>query len=276
MNFEASKSNGFIVGLSMGVLIFGFIIWGIGFSLTNNDRALKLLLYIPTYLFLILYTYLLLGATNLRYILLDNRMVINWGTRKIQIKWDEITEIIKVEGKSNMFSILGISWPGYMIGLYSAKGLGLARMYATNPHQGFIYLKTEKGLFGITPENADLAELIAEKTNKPVETVNMDLIDKDVKGTSLQDDFFYRLLLKFNIIMLLAFGIYMGVFFPGSGAPRFIVLLLVLGVALFFFNISNAGKLFQFSDTGGYILLLIGLAVTGTFFILALSEISLK
>lgn len=276
MNFEASKSKGFIVGLSMGVLIFGFIIWGIGFSLTNNDRALKLLLYIPTYLFLILYTYLLLGATNLRYILLDNRMVINWGTRKIQIKWDEITEIIKVEGKSNMFSILGISWPGYMIGLYSAKGLGLARMYATNPHQGFIYLKTEKGLFGITPENADLAELIAEKTNKPVETVKMDLIDKDVKGTSLQDDFFYRLLLKLNIIMLLAFGIYMGVFFPGSGAPRFIVLLLVLGVALFFFNISNAGKLFQFSDTGGYILLLIGLAVTGTFFILALSEISLK
>jgi hypothetical protein len=203
-------------------------------------------------------------------------MVINWGTRKIQIKWNEITEIIKVEGKSNMFSILGISWPGYMIGLYSAKGLGLARMYATNPHQGFIYLKTEKGLFGITPENAELAELIAEKTNKPVETVNMDLIDKDVKGTSLQDDFFYRLLLKFNIIMLLAFGIYMGVFFPGSGAPRFIVLLLVLGVSLFFFNISNAGKLFQFSDTGGYILLLIGLAVTGTFFILALSEISLK
>lgn len=274
MNFEAYKSKGFIIGLSMGVLIFGFILWGIGFSLTD-DRALKLLLYIPTYIFLILYTYFLLGATNLHYIVLDNKMVINWGTRKIQIKWEEITEIIKVEGKSNIASILGISWPGYMLGLYSVKGLGLVRMYATNPHQGFIYIKTEKGLFGITPENEELARIIAAKADKPLETVDMDLMDKEIKGKSVQDDSFYNLLFKLNLIFLLAFGLYMGIFFPGSGASHFIVLLLVLAIALFFFTISNAGRLFQFSDMGGYILLLIGLAVTGTFFILSFSEISL-
>jgi hypothetical protein len=276
MNFEVSKSKGLIAGLLMGILIFGFVIWGIGFSLTNNDRALKLLLYIPTYIFLILYIYFLLGLINLQYVVLDNRLVINCGVRKIAIKWEEITEIINVTGKGNISSILGISWPGYMLGLYSIKGLGFARMYATTPSKGFIYLKTEKGLFGITPTNGNLADLIAEKTKKPLETVNMDTWDTDIKGKSLQDDSFYNILYKFNIIFLLVFGIYMGIFFPGSGAPHFIVLLLVLAVALFFFTISNAGRLFQFSDTGGYVLLLIGLAVTGTFFILAFSEISLK
>jgi hypothetical protein len=276
MYYEASKSNGVLIGLVMGVVIFGFIIWGIGYSLTDTDKLLKLLLYIPTYLFLVIYLYFLLGATNLSYVVHDHMMVVNWGIRKIPIKWEDVTEVIKVEGKSNLFSILGLSWPGYMIGLYSVKGLGLARMYATTPQKGFIYLKTNRGLFGITPHNNELANIIAEKSHKKLETVNMDQVDEEVKGKSLQDDFFYGLLFKLNVILLAAFAIYMGIFFPGSGTPNILVLLLVLAVALFFFTIGNAGKLFQFSDIGGYILLLIGLAVTGTFFILAFSEITLK
>ncbi|HOQ10579.1 MAG TPA: hypothetical protein PLG09_10695, partial [Syntrophomonadaceae bacterium] len=85
----------------------------------------------------------------------------------------------------------------------------------------------------------------------------------------------YRLLFILNIVFLLAFAVYLAVFFPGSGAPPIVVLLLVLAIALFFFNISNAGRLYQFSEMGGYILLIIGLAVTGIFIILSLSEISL-
>lgn len=275
MNYAARKSQGFLIGLIMGILIFGFILWGINFSLTENDKTLKLLLYIPAYLFFAIYIYLLMGSTNLGYKVFDDRMIINWGVRKIQIRWEEITDIIKVEGKSNLFSILGVSWPGYMIGLYSAKGLGMVRMYATTPYEGFLYLKTEKGLFGITPDDYRIIEEISQKTGKSAETVNMDLMDPLEKGKSMQDDFFYNLLYKLNIIFLVAFAIYIAAFFPGSGAPNFIVLLLVLAVSLFFFNIGNAGRLFQYSDTGGYVLLLIGLAVTGIFFILTLSEISL-
>jgi hypothetical protein len=75
--------------------------------------------------------------------------------------------------------------------------------------------------------------------------------------------------------MLLAYSLYLALVFPGSGAPRFIVLLLVLALALFFFNIGNAERLYQFSTTGGYVLLSIGILVTGIFFILTLGELSL-
>jgi hypothetical protein len=66
----------------------------------------------------------------------------------------------------------------------------------------------------------------------------------------------------------------MVLFYPGSGAQPFTVLLLVLALALYFFNVSNASRLYNFSEQGGYILMGVGLAVTGTFLILALSEIS--
>ena len=169
--------------------------------------------------------------------------------------------------------------PGYMIGLYAAKGLGTVRMYATNPWNGFIYIKTSKGFFGITPieeASPNLLQSIAEKSQKAIEHINMDAMDPEIKGESIQDDNFYHILFRLNIIFLAVFALYLAIFYPGSGAPPFTVLLLVLAMALFFFNIGNAGRLFQFSSTGGYILQVIGLAVTGLFIILALSEITLK
>ena len=104
----------------------------------------------------------------------------------------------------------------------------------------------------------------------------MDAIDPEIKGENMQDDNFYRILFRLNIVFLAIFALYLAIFYPGSGAPPFTVLLLVLAIALFFFNIGNAGRLFQFSSTGGYVLQIISLAVTGLFIILALSEITLK
>jgi len=273
------KFWGIVFGVIMGLVVFGFSFWGIGFSLGPEDATLKLMLYLPAYLFLFIYAGILLSACNMNYSIEDNGLVITWGLRKILINWQDIDNIIQVEGKSNLYSLFGMSWPGYMIGLYAAKGLGTARMYATNPWKGFLYIKSSNGFYGITPEDEyrkELLKVMAEKSGKPVEKVNMDLMDPEVKGESMQDDNFYSILFRLNIIFLVGFGMYLALFFPGSGAPNFTVLLLVLAVALFFFNIGNAGRLYQFSSTGGYVLQVISLAVTGLFIILALSEITLK
>lgn len=273
------KLRGISFGILMGLVVFGFSFWGIGFSLGPEDTTLKLLLYIPAYLFLFIYIVLLFSAFNLGYRIEGDGLVINWGLRRIHIAWQEIENIIQVEGQSNLYSIFGMSWPGYMVGLYAAKGLGTARMYATDPWKGFIYIKSSRGFYGITPAEEELKsmlEVMAEKAHKPVEKVNMDTMDPDIKGESMQDDNFYHILFRLNIIFLVGFGAYLALCFPGSGAPDFTVLLLVLAVALFFFNIGNAGRLFQFSSTGGYVLQVISLAVTGLFIILALSEITLK
>ena len=273
------KTPGIIFGVVMGLVVFGFSFWGIGYSLGAEDATLKLLLYIPAYLFLFVYAFLLLSAFNLGYRIEDDGLVVTWGLSRIHIGWHEIENIIKVEGKSNLYSLFGMSWPGYMVGLYAAKGLGTARMYATNPWNGFIYIKTSKGFFGITPVEETIPNLlqsIADKSKKAIEHINMDVMDPEVKGENMQDDNFYRILFRLNIIFLAIFALYLAIFFPGSGAPPFTVLLLVLAVALFFFNIGNAGRLFQFSSTGGYVLQVISLAVTGLFIILALSEITLK
>jgi hypothetical protein len=275
LTIKAMPSKAFWLGLVFGGIIFGFVFWGIDYSLGPEDEALKIALILPAYFFAGIFVFLLLGSYTIQYRIENDVLLIKWGIRTIRIPLETVNEIIQVTGKSNMFSILGVSWPGYMVGLYQIKGLGPVRMYATQPQQGFVYLKTSVGFFGLTPVNDNLINKIVECTEKEIIVVDMDSMPEEIKGKSIQEDGFYRLLFALNIVLLLVFAAYLAIFFPNSGAPPFVVLLLVLAVALFFFNISNAGRLFQFSEMGGYILLLIGIAVTGIFLILALSEISL-
>ncbi|MEN6351525.1 MAG: PH domain-containing protein [Syntrophomonas sp.] len=275
MEFNVKKSYGIIFGLLMGMAIFGFSLWGIDFSLGAGEKTLKIMLYIPAYLFLFIYVILLIGIFNMGYRVENEALIINWGLTRISIPWDDISSVTKVMGRSNLASLFGASWPGYMIGLYSAKGLGAVRMFATYPHEGFIYVKSSRGLYGLTPIDGRMAEIIAEKAGKPLDTIDMDQMPVEIKGKNMQEDNFYKILMGLNIFFLLLFTAYLAIFFPGSGAPKFVVLLLVLAVALFFFSIGNAGRLYQFSQQGGYILLLLGIFVTGIFLILSLAEISL-
>lgn len=276
MEFSPKKTSGIIYGLIMGIVIFGFCFWGIDFSLGPSDHTLKIMLYIPAYLFLFIYLILITGLLNMTYRVEEDGLLIKWGIARIKIAWNEIQSINRITGKSNMSSLFGSSWHGYMIGLYSVSGVGAVRMFATFPQQGFIYLKTSRGFYGLTPADPKLIDVISEKSGIYIDTVDMDEMDPEIKGKSMQDDSFYRILLGLNIFFLGLFAAYLAIFFPGSGAPPFVVLLLVLAVALFFFSIGNAGRLYQFSQTGGYMLLMLGLAVTGIFLILSLSEITLK
>jgi hypothetical protein len=275
MKYKPKMAYGGWIGLLLGLLVFGFTIWGIDFALGENDRTLKLLLNIPTYLFIFIYTYLILGAFNLNYKIEKDAMLIIWGLQKKRIEWDQFEEIINIQGRANLLPFLAVSWPGYMVGLYSAKGIGSVRMYATHTEDGFIYLKTKKGFFGISPEDQGFINAIINKTAKNLKTVDMTKMPAEEKGESIHEDRIFNLYYKLNIIFLFVFAAYLAIFFPGSGAPKFIVLLLVLALALFIFNGANAKRLYQFSSQGAYITLLVGLAVTGIFFILSFAGISL-
>ncbi|NLB88819.1 MAG: hypothetical protein GX790_06270 [Syntrophomonadaceae bacterium] len=275
MKVKPKKTYGALWGLLFGIAIFSFCIWGVNFALGDEDKALKIMLEFPIYLFLGLFVLLLIGGFNNYYVIDEKDIKIKWGFSTITIPWENVKGVVNVEGSSNLFSIFGVSWPGFIVGLYSVKGLGTAKMFGTDATKGFLYLKTDKGYYGITPENKELASMIAQKCSLEVETVNMNELSEEVKGKSLMEDNFYRLLYTLNIIFIVGFALYLALFFPGSGAPNFVVLLLVLAIGLFFFNISNAARLFQFSDTGGYVLLLLGIAITGIFWILSFSEITL-
>lgn len=276
MNYRPLKAYGGWFGLIGILVIFGFSLWGINYSLDASDRTLKIMLYIPAYLFLAAYVYLLFGAFNLGYRVEDDAFVIRWGFTKQRINWDQFDEIIAVQGQANLFPLLAVSWWNYMVGTYSAKGLGAVRMFATHAQEGFIYLKTKKGLYGITPEDSGLLQLLLDKTGKSLKTVDMERMSPDQKGEGIHQDSTYKLNLKLNQIFLVIFAAYLGIFYPGSGAPKFIILLLVLALAMYFFNASNAKRMYQFSAAGANMTLLIGVLVTGMFIILSFASISLK
>ncbi len=102
MTFKPKKAYGGWVGLIIGILIFGFIIWGINYALDDSDRTLKLLLTVPTYIFMIAYLYLVLGAFNLGYKIDEDALHIIWGWHRKRIPWDNIEEVIEVKGKPNL------------------------------------------------------------------------------------------------------------------------------------------------------------------------------
>ncbi|MDO4540155.1 MAG: PH domain-containing protein [Syntrophomonadaceae bacterium] len=275
MEFTTRKSSGPWVGLLAGVIIFTFTLWGVGYSLGPEDMALKIMLYVPTYLFLVAYIYLIIGAFNLHYRINDEHLTIRWGLLKKSIYWQDVNEIIIVKGKANLFPFLSVQWPGYIVGLFTIKGLGPVRMYGTHVAEEFLYLKTGKGFFGLTPYDMRMADFLESKTSIPITIVDMDEIPAEVKGTSYHEDDSYKLFYRLNLILLLVYIVFMAIFYPGSGADPITVLLLVLAIPLFFFNVSNASRIIQFSESGAYMMLILGVLVTGIFLILTASEILL-
>ncbi|MDR1616219.1 MAG: PH domain-containing protein [Syntrophomonadaceae bacterium] len=269
----AAPGRGFIIGL----IFFGFFIWGINFSLGTDYSALKLMLTIPTYIALILYIILLIGAFHLNYRTDEQGLTINWGFMKKKIFWKQVNEIILVEGPVNFYSILSGGWRGYMAGVYQVKGLGSVRMFGTKADQGFLYIKTQAGFFGLTAsENLKLAEEISQRSDKKINVWN---IEKKAAETGAATDVHYTqdrvyiLLCRLNVLLMALYALFLSIFFPRSEGSPFIILLLVLALALLLFNVNNAKRLYQFSNEGGYFLLLLSCVITLIFSILSASEI---
>jgi len=196
LNYKTKKSKGPLIGLFAGIIIFSSSFWGINYALNDSYNMLKYMLLIPAYLFFALFVLVITGALFLSYQIDANGLRIKWGVLSIRIPWQDIEEVNIVEGKSNFFSILGVSWPGYMVGIYTAKGLGPIKMYATHPERGFIYLKTKRGYYGLTPDNFDLQDEIVKNTGLTVNRIDMNNIPPEIKGNIITEDRFYQLLLK--------------------------------------------------------------------------------
>ncbi|HRY13081.1 MAG TPA: PH domain-containing protein [Syntrophomonadaceae bacterium] len=269
MVYKPKKSIGGLLGLVVGIIVFGFAIWGINFSLEESDRVLKLMLLVPTYIFAIGYAYLLLGAFIMSYRVDDSGVTINWGIHKRRIPLSAIDEVVDIKGRANLFPFLATAWKGYMFGLYSGRGIGSLKMYATQPEDGFVLLKTKQGQFGVNPADEEgFLKDLAGKVGKGVQTIDMDTMDPEVYGKAIHKDEHFALFMRLNQIFLAILAILIGAFFPGSGAPPMIVLLMVLALALYAFNAGNAKRLYQFSPSGADITLLIALMVNGIFIIL--------
>lgn len=276
MFYKPVKAYGGWVGLIMGLAVFGFCLWGINFALEPGDKVLRILLFGPAYLFLVGYLYVLFGAFNMGYKVESDGLSIVWGFQKRKLLWSEIEEVVDVKDQANFFPYLAIAWWGYMVGAYNAKGIGSVRMYATHVKHGFICLKTTKGFFGITPADHSLLTVVAEKSAKVPQLLDMAKMSVEEKGEGIEEDDNFRLNHVLNLIVLAALGIYLAVFFPGSGAPRFIILLLVLALALYIFNIGNAKRIYLFAPNGAHAILLMQLFVTGAFLILAVWGVSFR
>ncbi|NLN86552.1 MAG: hypothetical protein GX133_02950 [Syntrophomonadaceae bacterium] len=269
MVYKPKDSHGGLLGLVVGIIVFGFVIWGINFSLDEADKALKWMLLVPTFIFVIGYLYLLLGAFIMSYKVDEGAVTITAGLNKKRIPLAAIDEIIDVKGQANLFPFLGTAGKGYMFGLYSGRGLGSMKMSATYPEDGFVVLKTKQGVFGITPADSDgFIKDVAGKAGKGPQTIDMDEMDPEVYGKAMHKDENFALFMRLNQAFLIILAVLIAAFFPGSGAPKIIVLLMVLALALYAFNASNAKRLYQFSPFGADVTLLIALAVNGIFIIL--------
>ncbi len=276
MVFKPQKSYGPWIGLLAGIIIFGFVFWGINYSLGPEDQILKILLLLPAVVFAFVGAYLVFGAFNTRYVIEDERLHLHWGIFHKTVAWSEFSEVIQIKGEATLFPFLSASWPGYIAGLYTMQGFGPVRIFGSKWEDGFVYMKTSRGFFGVTPGDDRFIQTIAEKTGLEIQEINMDEVPKHVKGTSLKNDNVFSMYYKMNVIALGMLALYIAIFYPGSSAPPFIILLLVIALALFFFTVSNAGRLVQFSAIGGYATLLMGVAVTGAFLIMSFATISLQ
>ena len=275
LEYKAIKTKAGIFGLLAGIIIWGFFIWGINYALGPTDVLLRVMLLVPTFIGLGVYCFLLLGAFILSYSTTDKALIINWGLTKKKIFWKQVEEIVHIEGKANLFPIISGSWPGYMVGLYFIGAIGSVRMFATKAEEGFLYIKTNQGFYGLTPENAGpLMENISQASNLPVKTINMNDLPIEVKGVHYSEEPFFNILHKLSFGLLIIFGLYLGIMFIRTWVYPFIILLLVLAAALYFFNISNAKRLYYFSPRGGLVMLFISIAITGLLFIITLNELT--
>ncbi|ADI01890.1 MAG TPA: hypothetical protein GXX39_00075 [Syntrophothermus lipocalidus] len=276
MNYKPNKTVGVLVGLLLGVLGFGSVIWAINFSLVQPDeRTLKFLLLVPIYLFALFFLYILWGLLTLTYTVGESEFIIKWATRRIRIPWSEITDIIRVTGTKNLANLSGISWPGYMVGNYTLKGLGVVKMYATRVKGNVIVLATPHGNFAVTPvDEAGFLLEVSRRSGQEAREINCDGLSEEVRGKLLTEDIVYMSLYVLNLVILLGVILYQAMFFPGSGASRTVVLLPALGAGVLVFNIGNASRAYQFIPAAAYLIWGLSLLIMMTFLVLSVVTIS--
>lgn len=268
MNYKVEKSNGFLLGMGL-FLLFPLLFWGINYSLKDDYIILKWMLYLPTAAFMLVHIYILLGSVSMQYHINENGLLISRGIRKKQINWSDVREIIVVKGQAAIYPILGVSWPGIKHGVYVVPDIGVIKMYVTDTEKGFLCLKTTHGLFGLSPEDEALQLEISSRTGLPIKEIDV-IAASYSADLSVHDDLVFNFVYYLNLFLLIFLGILLGVKYLIFGLNPMLILLLVLGIGLFFFNSSNAYRFYHYSRMGACATLVLGIIVNMLFIILSL------
>lgn len=269
---KINKGKGIFMGLLIGLVFFVPAIWGINFSLSDpEDLALRLVLLIPTVIILVLYLYLYFGLLSMKYITDDQGLTIVWNNKRYRIPWQEITEMHHSNSNLNFVNILGVSWPGYIAGMYIVKGIKTGKVFATD-NTNLLMISMGSYSFGITP-SPELIKVISEKTNVNIESVDYYDLPEEEIGPIPNEDLPFLLLYALNVITLIGLAAYLAIFYPGSGADRKLWLLLVLGMGVFAFNLANASRFFNYMRYASYFIWFIGITINMVFLVLAINQL---
>ena len=271
---KPQKTLGMFLGLVFGLIFFGGYIWGVNFSISEKEMALRIILLLPAYIILVGYLFVLYGLASLGYVIGEDGLIIRWAHKRYEIPWNEIKQVSRVSGRINLVNILGISWPGYAAGTYDLKGIGALRLFATRLKE-ILVIDTGKGMYGITSV-PELLPVLEEKTDKEIKFLDLYELPDSVIGRVVNEDIPYLVLMALNVIALATLGAYLAIFFPGSGASSSVVLLVVLALAIFAFNLANAPRIFNYMPYGGYLIWFIGLTVNVAFIAMSMSTVGFK
>lgn len=257
------------MGFILAVFFFGTVIWGVNFALGPEDKTFRMLLLGPAYAMLLVYAFLWFGLATIKYTANDDGLMIAWVHKRYTIPWSEMTEVTKVIGRLNLINFLGVSWPGYIAGTYEVKGVATCKIFGTSMDQ-LLVIKSGTGSYGITP-SAEFTELIAERSAKEITTVDLYDLPDQVIGKMISEDLVYLGLFAVNVLCVAFLMIYLGIFFPGSGALPIVILLLVLALAILAFNMVNASRLYHYMPVASYLLWFIGVIINITFLVMSMS-----
>ena len=268
---KPAKLKGLLMGSLLAIFFFGTVIWGVNYALGPEDKVFKIVLLGPTYLFLLGFIVIWLGLATMKYIADEDSLVITWLHKRYNIPWSKITEVIKVSGRLNFISFLGVSWPGYIAGTYDIKGVATSKIFAAALEQ-LLVIKNGPFAYGITPSD-DFIQLIAERSHREVTPLDTYELPDDVIGKMINEDFVYLGLQALNILIIIFLMAYLAIFFPGSGANPKIILLLVLALGIFAFNMINASRLYYYNPKVSHLLWLVNVMINIAFLVISMSVV---
>lgn len=269
MTLKLSKGKGIVSGFLLGAIFFGITIWGINFSISSDDIAFKMVLLLPTYLFLAAFLFMYFGMLTTKYIVDDQGLTIVWAHKRYVIPWNEMTEVSHAEGKLNFLNILGCSWPGYVAGTYLVKGLTVGKVFG-NSTENLIMFKSSVGNFGLN-SSKELLQRFKDHCQVEIKEIDYFELSDEVVGKNPSDDLLYLALFALNVISVFAILAFVAIFLPGNTAGHeMVVLLMVLAMFILAFFMTVANRLFGYMESASYGMWGLGLLINLTFLIMAI------
>ena len=268
------------MGFGIFIILTSALAWGLSYALAGSSALIKAMLFIPFGIFALIGLYVVLAFFNIKYVITDTALEITWGLFRKVIPWTSIKTIEKVEGMPKVWGVFGASWPGYYAGVFNITGMGVMSIFGTQLEDHLVVIRTEKGVFGITPVLGQcFLDIIQRKAHLVARITDLDENEESLLQPIPGEDNIYLALAGLNILCLLALVAYMVAFFPSAvlaaaalgtmPPPRELILLPVIALAVFLISLSSAPKMYQNAPAGGYIMWGLGIIISLSFLTLS-------